>query len=67
MLAQGTGDLEGAGGAKAGSTIYAMLQDAAGVLESGEGMRSMSVVFTAFEFAVTLDDTHVYVVKKATS
>ena len=43
-----------------------MLQDAAGVLQEGEGMRKMSVVFAAFEFAVTIDDTHIYVVKRAT-
>jgi len=65
--AQGTGDLEGASGAKVGGVIYAMLQDAAGVLEEDEGLRKLSVVFGAFEFAVTLDDAHVYVVKKATS
>lgn len=65
--AQGTGDLEGASGAKVGSVIYAMLQDAAGVLEEDEGLRKLSVVFGAFEFAVTLDDAYVYVVKKATS
>ena len=34
---------------------------------TADELRKLSVVFGAFEFAVTLDDAHVYVVKKATS
>ncbi|KAF4323132.1 hypothetical protein BBO99_00002683 [Phytophthora kernoviae] len=63
-----TGELRGTSGEIAAETIYSMLQDSSNVLDKSqkEELQRMIIHFPIYDYAVTLDNEQIYVVKRST-